>query len=103
MNACMHARHLRPLLSSVLRNSLAHPTSSGAAVLLLLYAHPAYNSSWLRANKKGGTGSLKKIRKMKLFRGHPVPGPRRAGNLSRKPRLSSHLVPARAVARACRS
>ena len=31
----------------------------------------------------------------------PVPGPRRAGNLSRQPRLSSHLVPARAVA--CRS
>jgi hypothetical protein len=34
---------------------------------------------------------------------NPVPGPRYAGNLSRpgKPRLPSHLVPARAVA--CRS
>ena len=100
MNTCMHARHLRPLLSSVLRYSLAHPTSSGAAASLLLPTlHIIVRG--LRANKKGGTGSLKKIRKMKLFRGHPVPGPRRAGNLSRKPRLSSHLVPARAVA--CRS
>ena len=48
MNACMHARHLRPLLSSVLRYSLAHPTRSCAARrCCLLYApsHPVPSCS----------------------------------------------------------
>ena len=109
MHACMHGtcgHFCRPCCATLLHTlpvqALLRRCCYSYASLLLPTLHIIVRG--LRANKKGGTGSLKKIRKspkMKLFRGHPVPGPRRAGNLSRKPRLSSHLVPARAVA--CRS
>jgi len=80
MNACMHARHLRPLLSSVLRYSLAHPTSSGAAASLLLLVrvaaatHPAYNSSWAAREQERRDWILKKDPENEIISGPPGPG-----------------------------